>query len=77
MSLLEGSDGIVYFGSKGNEGELSVVRDTNIEGIYNLYDVARQSGCRRIFYPGSIHAVGYHSVTANLDELMTNGDNKA
>ena len=35
--------------------------------MYNLYEAARQSGCRRIFYPSSIHAVGYHSVTANLD----------
>ena len=58
MSLVEGCDGIVHFGGKATEGEWSVVRDANIEGMYNLYEAARQSGCRRIFYASSIHAVG-------------------
>ena len=71
MSLVEGCDGIVHFGGKATEGEWSVVRDANIEGMYNLYEAARQSGCRRIFYASSIHAVGYHSVTANLDETIS------
>ena len=58
MSLVEGCDGIVHLGGKAAEGEWSVVRDANIEGMYNLYEAARQSECRRIFYPSSIHAVG-------------------
>ena len=39
--------------------------------MYNLYEAARQSGCRRIIYLSSIHAVGYHSVTADLDETIS------
>ena len=71
MSLVEGCDGIVHFGGKPADGEWRVVRDANIEGMYNLYEAARQLGCRRIFYPSSIHAVGYHLVTTNLDETIS------
>ena len=70
-SLVEGCDGILHFGGKATEGEWSVVRDANIEGMYNLYEAARQSGCRRIFYASSIHAVGYHSVIGSLDETIS------
>ena len=70
LSLVDGCDGILHFGGKATEGEWNVVRDANIEGMYNLYEAARQSGCRRIFYASSIHAVGYHPVTGSLDEAI-------
>ena len=70
-ALVKGCNGNVHFGGKATEGECSAVRDANIESMYNLYEAARQSGCRRIFYASSIHAVGYQLVTGDLDETVS------
>ena len=70
MDLVAGCDGILHFGGQATEGPWQVVRDSNIEGLYNLYEAARHHGCRRIFYASSIHAVGYHPPTENLDDTI-------
>ena len=58
LDLVAGCDGILHFGGQATEGPWSVVRNSNIEGLYNLYEAARHHGCNRIFYASSIHAVG-------------------
>jgi len=66
--LVKGCDGILHFGGQATEAHWNVVRNSNIEGMYNLYEAARQNQCRRIFYASSIHAIGYHPLTKVIDD---------
>ena len=70
MDLVAGCDGVLHFRGQATEGPWQTVRDSNIEGLYNLYEPARKHGCRRIFCPSSIHAVGYHPPIENLDDTI-------
>lgn len=66
-ALVEGCDGIVHFGGKSIEGPWDVVRDSNIEGVFNLYEAARKHGHPRIVFASSNHAIGYHKQSDRLD----------
>lgn len=68
QDLVKGCDGILHFGGQATEGSWNDVRNSNIEGMYNLYEAARQQNCKRIFYASSIHAVGYHPPTKVIDD---------
>jgi uronate dehydrogenase len=70
QQLVEGCDGILHFGGQATEANWNVVRDSNIEGMYNLFEAARQNNCRRIFYASSIHAIGYHPLTTVIDDSV-------
>ena len=71
QELVKGCDGILHFGGQATESNWKVVRDSNIEGMYNLYEAARQQECKRIFYASSIHAIGYHSPNTVIDDSAT------
>jgi uronate dehydrogenase len=71
QNLVKDCDGILHFGGQATEGSWKDVRDSNIEGMYNLYEAARQQKCKRIFYASSIHAVGYHSPNKVIDDTAT------
>ncbi|MBH67248.1 MAG: NAD-dependent dehydratase [Rhodospirillaceae bacterium] len=66
--LVNGCDGILHFGGQATEASWNTVRNSNIEGMYNLYEAAREYGCKRIFYASSIHAIGYHPPTKTIDD---------
>lgn len=66
-ALVEGCDGIVHFGGKSVEGPWSVVRQSNIEGVYNLYEAARAHGHPRILFASSNHAIGFYKQTETID----------
>ncbi len=68
QNLVKECDGILHFGGQATEGNWKDVRDSNIEGMYNLYEAARQNGCKRIFYASSIHAIGYHPPTKVIND---------
>ena len=55
------------FGGKSIEGPWEVVRDSNIEGMVNLYEAARKTGKPRILYASSNHAIGFYPQAETLD----------
>lgn len=69
-ALVEGCDGIVHFGGKSVEGTWDVVRDSNIEGVYNLYEAARKHGQPRILFASSNHAIGYYKQSDRIDHSV-------
>ncbi len=74
-AMVEGCDGIVHFGGRSLEDSWEIIRDSNIEGVFNLYEAARRHGVSRIFYASSNHAIGYHQQTQQLDaEAVTRPD---
>src|SRR3546814_12419357 len=58
-ALMPGIDAIVHIGGQSVEGPWSDVLDRNIVGAYNLLEVARQDGVRRVVFASSCLAVGY------------------
>ncbi|ASP22187.1 uronate dehydrogenase [Antarctobacter heliothermus] len=69
-ALVEGCDGIVHFGGKSIEGTWEVIRDSNIEGVYNLYEAARKHGHPRIVFASSNHAVGFYRQDQVIDNTV-------
>ena len=68
LEVTKGCDGILHFGGQATEADWNTVRDSNIEGLYNLYETARLNGCKRIFFASSIHAIGFHPLTKTIDD---------
>lgn len=66
-ALVEGCDGIVHLGGRSVEDTWDVIRTANFDGIFHLYEAARKSGCRRIVFASSNHAIGFHRQTERLD----------
>lgn len=67
-SLVEGCDGIVHLGGQSTEATWEIIRNSNIEGMFNLYEGARKSsGKPRIIFASSNHAIGFHEQTERLD----------
>lgn len=65
--LVDGCDGILHLGGQSVEAAWSVVRDANIEGLYNLYEGARAHGKPRILFASSNHAIGFYRQTERID----------
>jgi uronate dehydrogenase len=55
-----GVDGIVHLGGVSIESDWSTVLESNIVGVYNLFEAARRQGVRRIVFASSNHAVGFY-----------------
>ena len=67
QALVEGCDGIVHFGGISVENTWEKILPANIEGTYNLYEAARQSGVKRIFFASSNHAIGFYKRETRID----------
>ena len=68
--LVEGCDGIVHMGGQSTEASWDVIRNANIEGMYNLYEAARKHGKPRILYASSNHAIGFYRQSQNIDATV-------
>jgi uronate dehydrogenase len=65
--MVAGCDGIVHLGGQSVEADWETVRDSNIEGLYNLYEAARKYEVSRIFFASSNHVIGYYPQSQLLD----------
>jgi len=67
-AMVEGCDGIVHLGGQPIEHTWEVVKNANIDGIFNLYEAARKSSVTpRILFASSNHAIGFYEQTVHLD----------
>ena len=67
-ALVEGCDGIVHMGGQPVEAAWEIIRNANIDGMFNLYEAARKSSVTpRIVFASSNHAIGFHEQTTRLD----------
>ena len=67
-TMVEGCDGIVHLGGQPIEHTWEVVKNANIDGIFNLYEAARKSSVTpRILFASSNHAIGFYEQTVRLD----------
>ncbi|MBY8975935.1 NAD(P)-dependent oxidoreductase [Rhodobacteraceae bacterium NNCM2] len=65
--LVAGCDAIIHLGGVSVESPFSKILQSNIQGVYNLYEAARKNGKPRIIFASSNHVVGFHEQTTFLD----------
>ncbi len=76
-AVFAGVDTVVHLAANASpSADWQSVRDLNIGGTYNAFVAARASGCRRVVYASSIHAVsGYPAdVQVKTSEPVNPGD---
>ncbi|WP_421723593.1 NAD-dependent epimerase/dehydratase family protein [Bauldia sp.] len=66
-ALVDGCDGIVHLGGQATESNWEVVRNANIDGMFNLYEAARKHGNPRIVYASTNHTIGFYRQTERID----------
>ncbi|SDX02104.1 uronate dehydrogenase [Albimonas donghaensis] len=66
-AVVDGCDGILHLGGVSVENTFDAIRNGNLTGLYNTYEAARQTGCKRILFASSNHAIGFHTRETKLD----------
>ncbi|HJQ03366.1 MAG TPA: NAD(P)-dependent oxidoreductase [Jatrophihabitans sp.] len=56
---MAGIEAVVHLAGQPTEVAWPVIRDSNIEGTFQLFEAARRAGVRRLVYASSNHAVGF------------------
>jgi uronate dehydrogenase len=56
--LLVGVDAVVHLGGQSVETPFEGICEANIKGVFNLYEAARLSGCKRVIMASSNHVTG-------------------
>ncbi len=65
--LVKDCDGILHLGGISVESSFDQILRANLQGIYHLYEAARQHGYPRILLASSNHTIGFHPQNRRLD----------
>ncbi|MBL8518443.1 MAG: NAD(P)-dependent oxidoreductase [Betaproteobacteria bacterium] len=67
QNLVAGVDGIVHFGGISLEDRFDPILQSNIVGVFNLYEAARKHGVARVVFASSNHVTGFYKQTERID----------
>jgi uronate dehydrogenase len=56
---MAGAEAVIHLAGQPTEAPWPVIRESNIEGCYQLFEAARRAGVRRVVYASSNHAAGF------------------
>jgi uronate dehydrogenase len=65
--LLEGVDAVAHFGGISVETQFEPILQSNIVGVYNLYEAARKHGVKRVVFASSNHVTGFYRQDERID----------
>jgi uronate dehydrogenase len=68
--MVDGVDGIIHLGGNSGEAAWEVILQSNIVGLYNVFEAARRAGVRRIVMATSNHAVGFYPRAHTIDHCV-------
>src|SRR6201993_2947088 len=68
--IVEGVDGIIHLGGNSGESTWEVILQSNIIGVYNVFEAARRAGVQRVVMATSNHAVGFYPRTQTIDHRV-------
>lgn len=58
--MLAGVEAVVHFGGVSLEARFEPILQSNIVGVFNLYEAARKQGVKRVVFASSNHVTGYY-----------------
>jgi uronate dehydrogenase len=67
LNLVDGVDAIVHLGGISVEAAWAPILAANIDGLFKLYEAARQHGVKRVVFASSNHVTGFY----RQDEVIT------
>jgi uronate dehydrogenase len=68
--MVEGVDAIIHLGGISGENTWESILRSNIVGLYNLLEAAREAGVKRIVFATSNHAVGFYPRNLTIDHRV-------
>jgi nucleoside-diphosphate-sugar epimerase len=68
--MVDGVDAIVQLGGVSAEDRWEPILESNIVGLYNLFEGAREAGVKRIVFATSNHAVGFYPRKERIDHRV-------
>ena len=66
LALLAGVDAVVHLGGMATEGPFGPIFQSNIVGVYNLYEAARKQGVARVVFASSNHVTGFYKQSETI-----------
>lgn len=66
-AMVEGVDAIVHLGGISVEAEWEPILASNIDGLFRLYEAARQARVKRIVFASSNHVTGFYGQHEVID----------
>src|SRR5258706_11213257 len=67
LRLVEGVDAVAHFGGISVETSFDPILQSNIVGVFNLYEAVRRHGVKRVVFASSNHVVGFYRQTQRID----------
>ncbi len=67
LRLVEGADAVAHFGGISLETSFDPILQSNIVGIFNLYEAVRRHGVKRVVFASSNHVVGFYKQAQRID----------
>ncbi len=67
LRLVEGVDAVAHFGGISVETSFDPILQSNIVGVFNLYEAVRRHGVKRVVFASSNHVVGFYKQTQRID----------
>jgi uronate dehydrogenase len=68
--MVEGVEGIIHLGGNSGENTWDVILQSNIIGVYNVFEAARRAGVQRVVIATSNHAVGFYPRAQTIDHRV-------
>lgn len=66
-ALVDGVDAIVHFGGISLEDRFEPILQSNIVGVFNVYEAARKHGVKRVVFASSNHVTGFYKQSERID----------
>ena len=67
LNLTKDIDCVVHMGGQSIEGSWHNVLNSNIIGMYNLYEGCRKNNVKRVIWASSVHTVGFYPRSQVID----------
>jgi len=67
FDLVAGCDAVVHFGGISVEDRFDAILQSNIVGVFNLYEAVRKHGIKRVVFASSNHVTGFYRQSEQID----------
>ena len=70
LEMTKQVDAVIHMGGMARESMFQTILESNIIGLYNVYEACRKNGVNRIVWASSNHAIGFYPRTQVIDATV-------